>query len=188
MAVTYDQYYKTENLFGNPYPELIELFESFPNKGRLLDLGCGQGRDAIALARIGFRVMGIDHSEVGIKQMNAIAKAEKLPLTGYVDDIYAYENFADFEYVLLDSMFHFEKNDRSREVGLIKKIISTVKAGCIITVCIQDSPKKLEILNHGLHAERKLKILADRKFTYTFSDKESGHTSVTNYRMIAVEK
>jgi len=23
MRVTYDKYYQTENLFGNPYPELI---------------------------------------------------------------------------------------------------------------------------------------------------------------------
>ena len=74
MAVTYDKYYKTENLFGQPYPELLAFFTEYPKKGNVLDLGCGQGRDAIPLARLGFDVTGIDNSSVGIAQMNRIAK------------------------------------------------------------------------------------------------------------------
>lgn len=50
MTVTYDKHYETENLFGDPYPELIEFFDKYSRKGNLLDLGCGQGRDAIPLA------------------------------------------------------------------------------------------------------------------------------------------
>lgn len=39
MAGThYDKYYKTVNLFGTPYPELITFFEAQPNKGKLLGL------------------------------------------------------------------------------------------------------------------------------------------------------
>lgn len=30
MTVTYDKYYQTENLFGEPYPELIEFFAEYP--------------------------------------------------------------------------------------------------------------------------------------------------------------
>ena len=78
MTVTYDKYYQTENLFGEPYPELIEFFAEYPYKGKLLDLGCGQGRDAIALARLGYSVTGIDNSKVGIQQMNQIGQVEKV--------------------------------------------------------------------------------------------------------------
>jgi hypothetical protein len=46
-VTTYDKYYKTENLFGDHYPELIEFLAQYPKKRRVLDLGCGQGRDAI---------------------------------------------------------------------------------------------------------------------------------------------
>lgn len=54
MTATYDKYYQTENLFGDPYPELIEFFANYPKKGKVLDLGCGQGRDAIAIAQLGY--------------------------------------------------------------------------------------------------------------------------------------
>lgn len=96
--MTYDKYYQTENLFGESYPELIEFFAEFPMKGKVLDLGCGQGRDAIALARLGYSVTGIDNSKVGIEQMNQ---------TWQVVDIYAFNRFSEFDIILLDSMFRF---------------------------------------------------------------------------------
>ena len=68
----YDKYYKTEDLFGEPYPELIDFFKIYEPKGKLIDLGCGQGRDSISLAKLGYNVTGIDNSKVGIDQMISI--------------------------------------------------------------------------------------------------------------------
>ncbi len=70
MKVEYDKYYQTENLFGKAYPELIDFYAKVEEKGELLDLGCGQGRDSIPLAKLGFSVTGIDYSKVGIKQLS----------------------------------------------------------------------------------------------------------------------
>jgi len=188
MSETYDNYYQTENLFGKPYPELIEFLAGYSRKGKLLDLGCGQGRDAIALARLGYSVTGIDNSKVGIDQMNHIGIAENLDLIGQVGDIYAFDKFDQFGIILLDSMFHFEKKDRKKEIGLVKKIISQIRTGSLVVFCIQDTGDKVEILNNAIHFEKQLKRLTDQKFKYTFEDKESGHKSVTYYRMIGVEK
>lgn len=127
MTVAYDKYYQTENLFGEPYSELIEFFDKYPKKGKVLDLGCGQGRDAIALARLGYSVTGIDNSKIGIEQMNEISEIEKLELDGQVGDIYSFDQFDEFDTVLLDSMFHFAKKDKEKEVGLIKRIVSQIK-------------------------------------------------------------
>jgi len=184
MVIGYDKYYLTENLFGNPYPELLDFFRVYTNKGKLLDVGCGQGRDAIALARLGFEVTGIDHSKVGIAQMNEIAAAENLPLTGRVVDIFEFENFNEYDFVLLDSMFHFEKNDRQKETDFIKRILSEVKRNCLIVFCIQDTGKKVEILNNCISQQSEVENLHDQKFDYIFQDEETGHKSKSPYRMI----
>jgi len=188
MSVSYDKYYQTENLFGEPYAELMEFFSEYPHKGKVLDLGCGQGRDAIALARLGYSVTGIDNSKVGIEQMNQIAQNENLNLTGQIGDIYALENFDKFDFILLDSMFHFAKKDKKKEVNLIHNIVSGIKKGCSLVVCIQDTGNKVQTLNQAIDFNKPLNRLADKKFKYIFEDDESGHKSESDYRMVVAKK
>lgn len=188
MTETYDEYYQTENLFGEPYPELIEFFTDYPKRGKVLDLGCGQGRNAIALARLGYTVSGIDISKVGIEQMNRAGQAEHLMLFGEVGDIYSFRPFNAFDIILMDSMFHFAKKDRKKESGLIRKIITEIKSASLVVFCIQDTGNKVLMLNKAIDFAKPMKRLADRSFRYTYRDKGNGHSSVTPYRMIVVEK
>ena len=188
MKSSYDKYYQTEHLFGEPYPALIQFLSAYPNKGTLLDLGCGQGRDAIALARLGYKVLGIDNSKVGINQMNAIAKEENLALQGEVADIYTYNRIGEFDVILLDSMFHFAKRDKEKEIALLQKIGADLKAGAICIVCIQDTGDKVQTLNRVLDHVNSLKRLANESFDYVFEDAESGHKSSMKYQMIVIEK
>ena len=188
MATNYDEYYQTENLFGEPNPELVRHYSAFPKRGTLLDVGCGQGRDAIALARLGFEVTGLDHSQVGIDQLNAIAAQEELPLTGIVADIYAYQEFGAFDFLLLDSMFHFGKRERDQETGLLRRIFRSAKPGARITICIQNSGQKVAILNDVIAEFPALEIVHREALTYVFVDKESGHSSETLYEMVTVRK
>ena len=51
---TYDKYYKKKDYFGSPCKGLIDLFEAYPTRGSLCDLGAGQGRDSIPLQRMGY--------------------------------------------------------------------------------------------------------------------------------------
>lgn len=186
--MNYDAYYKTEDLFGEPYPELIDFFRTRPRRGRVLDLGCGQGRDAIAIARLGYEVVGIDNSTVGIDQMMSGAERERLNVLGKVCDIYDFVEFQDFDFVLFDSMFHFAKNDKEKETGLIKRTVENVETGCVIINCIQDIGDKVKIYNASIDFDNTLERLSDMKFKYTWEDKASGHRSTTDYRMLIVRK
>lgn len=188
MTVAYDNYYLTENLFGEPYPILMAFFKTHPKKGKVLDLGCGQGRDSIPLARLGYTVLGIDNSKVGIEQMNQVAKNEGLALVGKVTDIFEFDNFAEYDIILLDSMFHFAKNDLKKETEFLKRILTNIKIGCLLVVCIQDTGKKVNILNETIDFKGQLNRIANSKFKYIFEDGESGHKSESDYRMIIAEK
>lgn len=185
----YDKYYRTVNLFGEPYAELIYFFKNLNPKGTLIDVGCGQGRDSIALARIGYNVTGIDNSTLGIKQMTTISDNENLKLIGLVGDVYTFDHFQDFDIVLLDSMFHFEKRDRKRETDLISEIAAKIKKGGLICICIQDTGSKVKTLKETLkNTKVDFKVLNDSSLIYSYEDKESGHKSKTKYLMYIVKR
>ncbi len=92
-----------------------------------MDLGCGQGRDAIPLARLGYEVIGIGNSKVGIEQIKQIVKAENLKLNAITSDIFVFDDFSEYDFILLDSMFHFTKKDIKKETEFIKMILSKIK-------------------------------------------------------------
>jgi 2-polyprenyl-3-methyl-5-hydroxy-6-metoxy-1,4-benzoquinol methylase len=183
----YNKYYLSENLFGAPYPELVAYFKTCA-KGSVLDLGCGQGRDALFLAQLGFEVTGVDNSKVGIDQMLQAAKKQGLNINGLIADVYEWDDFSSFDYVLLDSMFHFFKKDRANELGLIHKIFEGAKLGAHIVFCIQDSGKKVGILETAIAQYPQLVTRSKIPFIYTYEDDDTGHTSASNYNLISVQK
>ena len=124
----YDNYYKTEDLFGEAYSELKDFFKTYTPKGKVLDLGCGQGRDAIALAKLGYDVTGIDNSKLGIKQLLEKSEKDKLNITGIVENIYQFDKFNEFDIIILDSIFHFEKRDKEKETDFIIKIAKSINS------------------------------------------------------------
>jgi SAM-dependent methyltransferase len=61
---------------GGPQPALAELLAEYPPMGRVLDVGCGSGDLAIALAEGGQAVLGVDFVEAAIA--HAREKAARL--------------------------------------------------------------------------------------------------------------
>jgi SAM-dependent methyltransferase len=59
---------------GNPNPQLVtEIADLRP--GRALDVGCGEGADAIWLAGLGWRVVAVDISDVALERAAQHAQA-----------------------------------------------------------------------------------------------------------------
>jgi len=61
-----------------PEPEVMAFADTLPAGARVLDLGAGVGRHALALARRGFAVAALDAAPEGIAEINRIAAAEDL--------------------------------------------------------------------------------------------------------------
>ena len=184
MHTEYDKHYQTEQLFGEPYPELIAYFKTLKRSNKVLDIGCGQGRDAIAISRIGFKVTGLDNSEIGINQLNSIAKAERLPLRGKVVDLYKFNDYDLFDIILLDSMFHFYAKDAKKETELIEFILNSSKPRALIIFCV---PNSKNIIKHLNKAVEKKKIVFEKELVYTFKDKATNYKSKTDYKIVSIE-
>lgn len=141
----YDKYYQTENYFGEIYPELLNYFTHLDKTLTVLDVGAGQGRDSLPIARLGFSVTAIDMSKVGIDQLNHIAKKENLSLNALVENMYSYDYSKD-DIILMNSMFHFYKNDKEKETLFLEKIIDKLKKGSSLILIIQHQKKRLDYL------------------------------------------
>jgi SAM-dependent methyltransferase len=95
--------------------------------GRALDLGCGEGGDAIWLAGLGWAVTAVDHSAV------ALAKAtEHAAQAGVEVDFQRYDLGTDFpagRFDLVSCQFLYPRGDVSREQILLSATTAVAPGG-----------------------------------------------------------
>lgn len=68
------KYSDSKYVFGKkPAKFLAQNYEYIPNESKVLDMGMGEGRNAVFLARKGYKVTGIDISSVAVKKAKMLA-------------------------------------------------------------------------------------------------------------------
>lgn len=132
--VDYDVHYrKGPGQCGAPFAAFVEFFETYPWTGaKVLDLGCGQGRDALLAAGFGHRVLGVDLSEIGVAQMRAEARARDLDVRGVVRDVLEFRSRERFDVVILDRVLHLLLGDAQRRRCLALAAGLTNRTGNIL--------------------------------------------------------
>jgi 2-polyprenyl-3-methyl-5-hydroxy-6-metoxy-1,4-benzoquinol methylase len=148
----YDDLYRTgRNICGEPFQDFITFFDNYEKENaRVLDLGCGQGRDVLFIARKGHRVVGVDLAPTGIEQMLADAKAENLSIEGVVADIVTFNPDGNFDVILLDRVLHMLEGD-GEKTAVLEKATRHTKTGGFILIA---EPSKQKKLMHDFFAER----------------------------------
>lgn len=127
---TYDE---NPEMFGHPYKELQEYFNKRTRRGTLLDLGCGQGRDSIFLASLGYQVTAVDSSKVGINQMIKKAQTMGLEIDGIVNDIQNLKLQRKFDVILFDMLLHgFEDSTQLELLGKYSNYLNQDGILCIV--------------------------------------------------------
>jgi len=101
MGADYDATYQQAEYFGaEPSPLLDQYAEWIPESARVLDIGAGQGRNTLPLARRGCRVTALEPSAVARDIIGKSAAAENLTVElvpqGFVD----YEPEGVFDVIL----------------------------------------------------------------------------------------
>lgn len=144
--VDYDVHFRRgRGQCGEPFPELVEFLERMLRvPARVLDLGCGQGRDALLAARLGHEVVGVDRSEVGVAQMVEDARAEGLSVTGVVSDVLTFRSRRTFDAVLLDRVLHLLPGDGCRLACLERAASRTRTRGFVF---VSDVPKHRAVIS-----------------------------------------
>lgn len=85
----WNERYAAEGLaYGDaPNEFLAQMAERLPRKGRAIDIGAGQGRNALFLASLGLDVLAVDQSEVGMRRAGGLASERGLKLSTVAADL-----------------------------------------------------------------------------------------------------
>jgi SAM-dependent methyltransferase len=105
----------------------LERVRDRGNEGRLLDLGCGEGRHAVAAAGLGFRVTAVDYEPLAVRRARALARARGVEEMAFqVADVFALPFAAGSFDVVLDygCLHHQRKRDWAAYVNAVLRVLT----------------------------------------------------------------
>lgn len=113
-----------QSTMGGPSHEVMALAAAYGSstnaKFGVLDLGCGDGRNAFLLANLRTRVTAVDISTTFIEQLRSLAKRHNRPIDAIVSDVVHFQFEAGYDAVLALGILHFLK--REDIDSLVKRI------------------------------------------------------------------
>ena len=89
----WDQKYSRPSfVFGkSPVQFLAENYHFIPFEGSVLDMGMGEGRNAVFLAQKGYKVTGVDISSVAVKKAYLLSQEFGVKIKGVVASLHEYK-------------------------------------------------------------------------------------------------
>jgi ubiquinone/menaquinone biosynthesis C-methylase UbiE len=127
---------RSDKIFREPHkdlPEFIKLLKQAKAKN-VLDLGCGTGRHLVALAKAGFKVYGIDLTDIAIKIAKKWLGSENINADLIVCNIYEelpYKNNF-FDGVISTKAMHHARVSQIKK--LVKELGRVMRPGGILMV------------------------------------------------------
>lgn len=94
--------------------------------GRALDLGCGEGRNAVWLAENGWDVTAVDFSDAGISKGREMASRRGVEVTWLVDDLNRFVPAHQAFDLVIDFYIHLPPDQRK---NLLKRAAEAVAPG-----------------------------------------------------------
>ncbi len=122
----WDSRYSRRNfVYGKtPAKFLSDNYSHIPFGGKVLDMGMGEGRNAVFLAQKGYQVVGVDISSVAVKKANILAKEFGVSLKTIVASLKKYK----FRPGSFDAIVNFYWVDRS----MVENMRKWLKPGGIL--------------------------------------------------------
>ena len=195
----WEESYKDDDAttFGKePNPTIKERWTLFTKNGTVLDVGCGEGKNAIFLAKKGFVVDAFDISESGIEKLKRLALKNHVKVNAWVQNLLDYTSEKQYDVVTSHGTLHFIPKQEWK--NFILKVKKQTKSGGvhimqIFTNTIPASPDIAPFVK-GLADEGELFELYDdwkiiETKSYVFEDEHPGvkkHLHASN-KIVAIK-
>lgn len=128
----YDKRYETAGYYWGicPNSACYEIMKLKPpvSPFRVLDIGCGEGKDAVFLARNGYRVTAFDGAEKGIEKAKLLAEKNHVRVDFFKADIHDFVPTQEFDIIFSSGVLHY-LNASERESFLDNLKLHTADSG-----------------------------------------------------------
>ena len=119
IRTNYEKWYDQDEYYWGLKPGdfLNELIGLCPpsNDKKVLDIGCGEGKDAVYMAQKGYSVTAFDLTDNGIRKTLKLAKDRNVRIHAYTDDINTFETNERFDIIYSTGtvQYLFEENKKA---------------------------------------------------------------------------
>ncbi len=137
------RYQQSNNIFGTePIDIVAKAAKLLPKNAKVIELGVGEGRNALYLARRGHSVLGIDNAAAAIENLRNSLKKENLKMETIVTDASQYRFKQKFDLIIATGLLHFLPPDVGN--SLIARIKKATKDGGLnlIATLASDHPRR----------------------------------------------
>ncbi len=111
VEADYDSRYEREGYYWGLKPNRMcyEMMQVLPpvKPYRVLDIGCGEGKDAVFLAKCGYQVTAFDLSEPGLDKAKRLAEHNQVQVNFFRGDILDYRPEREYDVIFSSGVFHF---------------------------------------------------------------------------------
>ena len=119
VVTDYDGRYNTEEYYWGLKPNRIcyDIMKILPpiRPYRVLDIGCGEGKDAVFFAKCGYTVTAFDISKQGIEKAEKLAQYNKVEVRFFRGDIFDYRPETEYDIIFSSGVLHFLSRSRRKE-------------------------------------------------------------------------
>ena len=135
----YDKRYNTADYYWGITPNTLcyEIMKLRPpvKPLKVLDIGCGEGKDAVFLARNGYLVTAFDLSEAGIEKGKRLAEKCNTDVDFFKADITDFRVNESYDIIFSSGVFHFIKPEIRKEITENLKKYTNLR-NCREIICI----------------------------------------------------
>ncbi len=167
---------------GQASNELLKLLEEgvIP-VGRVLELGCGTGANAVCLCKNGFEVTAVDSSPTALERARRLGRLENAPVHFILDDVFEFAKQAEpFDLIFDAGFYHFaRRHDLDQLLDLLWRI---TRPGSYYVTFAGNAHDDSEggppgVTEEDIHGElgRILDMVQLRTFRYESPNREEGY-------------
>lgn len=108
----YEAWYQSDEYYWGTKPSslcmlLLRLMPPGEKPIRVLDIGCGEGRDAVFLARCGYQVTAFDLAPSGIEKLNQLARRANVQVESFCADVNHFRLAQTYDVLFSSGVLHY---------------------------------------------------------------------------------